>query len=565
MTQILARSVLALFASSALVAGAGAAGASPSAHATPAVMRDGADAPQLILAATHHRKHHAAAKGSAHKATSHHRGHRKGHHAAQAAADEADAGVPGANGHVTEVASAGETYKVKKGDNLAKVAAKLGVEVAELKKLNKIKGTSIRAGQVLKGPGSTEKAYVAARGDTVAAVAKRFGVTEKALKSQNGLSRRGVSLKSGQRLTLPEGARDHGAPKADTETATSRRMRGRLTTPAEDEAPIASAGADRGSMGRVTEVPGPPRTYRTRKGDTLEKVADRLGVSVSQLKKQNHLRSSHLRRGQTLHAPGGMVKAYVVGPSDTTYGIAKRFGVSIEALRAANGMGRRGTIHTGERLRLPSGYRDHGPTAAERPVIARPYSTPQPDGGGARPAGPQPYVPVPVPIPTGPRAYSPPMTPGAGPAQAPTSSPPPTDAQISELGRGRFLWPLRGEILSEFGPKAEGQRNDGINIQASVGDAVHAAAAGEVAYAGDQVPGYGNLVLITHPDGWVTAYSHLSRLEVKMQQKVTQGQEIGQAGSTGGVSAPQLHFEVRYRPNNLDRARPIDPKLVLPR
>jgi len=553
MTQILARSVLALFATSSLALGASTASASPAVRATPAVMRDGADTPQLILAATHHRKHHASAKGAAHKKTAHRKGHGKGRHHAAEAADESDAGAPGANGHISEVASAGETYKVKKGDTLAKVADKLGVEVAELKKLNKIKGTSIRAGQVLKGPGSTEKAYVAARGDTVAAVAARFGVTAKALKSQNGLGRRVASLKSGQLLTLPEGARDHGAPKAETESTPSRRLRGRLAAPAEEEAPLPSAGADRAVMGRVTEVPGPMRSYRTKRGDTLEKVADRLGVSVSQLKKQNHLRSSHLRRGQVLRAPGGMVKAYVVGPSDTTYGIARRFGVTIEALRAANGMGRRGTIHTGERLRLPSGWRDHGPGAGQAP-------NPLP------PEGPIFNRPPVVPIPTGPRTYTPPATtPGTGPAFAPTSAPPPSDAQISELGRGKFIWPVQGQILSEFGPKAGVQEGAGINIQANAGDPVRAAAAGEVAYAGDQLPGYGNLVLITHPDGWVTAYSHLSKVEVKMKQKVTQGQEIGQAGSTGGVAQPQVHFEVRYYPNPQDRAKPVDPRLVLPK
>jgi murein DD-endopeptidase MepM/ murein hydrolase activator NlpD len=80
-----------------------------------------------------------------------------------------------------------------------------------------------------------------------------------------------------------------------------------------------------------------------------------------------------------------------------------------------------------------------------------------------------------------------------------------------------------------------------------------------VVYAGDQVPGFGNLVLIKHPDGWATAYSHLSRIDVKAQQKVTQGQQIGQAGISGGVPEPQLHFEVRYG------ARAVDPKMVLPK
>jgi murein DD-endopeptidase MepM/ murein hydrolase activator NlpD len=548
MTQTLTRSVLALFATSALALSANAAAASSSMRAAPAVLRDGADAPQLILAATHHRKHHAATKASTHKASSHRRGHGRGRHAVvQPIADEESVtGAPGANGHIAEVATGGEGYTVKKGDNLQKIADQLGVEVAELKKLNKIKGTSIRAGQVLKTPGSTSKAYVAARGDTLAGVAKRFGVSEKALKAENGLGRRASALKSGQHLKLPDGYRDHGVPKAE-----GPRLRGRVgaSVPAE-EMPVAGS-----VSGRVVEIPGPPRTYKVRRGDTLDKVADKLGVSVAQLKKQNHLRSSHIHPGQTLKAgPGGPVKAYVVGPGDTTYSIARRFGVSIEALRAANGMGRRGTIHTGQKLRLPAGFRDHGPSVSAAPLAFPSRPPPStPEGGqpqpGAPPATARPYTPPPV---------------TNGPPLPPASASAPTDAQVSEMGRGKFAWPLRGEVLSDFGPKTAGQRNDGLNIQANAGDAVHAAAAGDVVYAGDQVPGFGNLVLVKHADGWVTAYGHLSKIEVKMQQKVSQGQEIGQAGSTGGVAEPQLHFEVRYAPNPAERARPIDPKLVLP-
>uniref|UniRef100_UPI002FDAEB73 murein hydrolase activator EnvC family protein n=1 Tax=Phenylobacterium sp. TaxID=1871053 RepID=UPI002FDAEB73 len=140
----------------------------------------------------------------------------------------------------------------------------------------------------------------------------------------------------------------------------------------------------------------------------------------------------------------------------------------------------------------------------------------------------------------------------------------PADSRIAELGRGRFVWPMRGDMLSTFGPKGTGQRNDGINLRARAGETVRAAAAGDVVYAGDQVPGFGNLVLIKHADGWVTAYGHLSRIDVKMQDKISQGQQIGQAGSTGEVTEPQLHFEVRYAPTPQDRARPIDPMLVLP-
>jgi murein DD-endopeptidase MepM/ murein hydrolase activator NlpD len=122
---------------------------------------------------------------------------------------------------------------------------------------------------------------------------------------------------------------------------------------------------------------------------------------------------------------------------------------------------------------------------------------------------------------------------------------------------------VRGDVLSGFGPKPGGQRNDGVDIAAPEHSAVHAAASGDVVYAGDQIPGFGNLVLIKHEGGWVTAYAHLSMSEVKIREHVSQGAEIGQVGLSGGVDQPQLHFEIRYAPSPRDKARPIDPSLVL--
>jgi murein DD-endopeptidase MepM/ murein hydrolase activator NlpD len=136
---------------------------------------------------------------------------------------------------------------------------------------------------------------------------------------------------------------------------------------------------------------------------------------------------------------------------------------------------------------------------------------------------------------------------------------------VARIGRGRFLWPVRGEIISGYGPKGGGQRNDGVNIRATAGDPVRAVASGDIVYAGDQVPGFGNLVLIKHADGWVSAYGHLARIDVKIQDRVVQGQQIGQIGATGGVPEPQLHLEIRYAATPQDRARPLDPMLVLPR
>ena len=141
----------------------------------------------------------------------------------------------------------------------------------------------------------------------------------------------------------------------------------------------------------------------------------------------------------------------------------------------------------------------------------------------------------------------------------------PTEAEIIASGKGKFAWPLRGEILSSFGIKGTGQRNDGLNIRAPQGTPVLSSADGEIAYAGNQVPTFGNLVLVKHADGWVTAYAHLSSTSVKMRQQVKQGEQLGTVGATGGVNEPQLHFEMRYAPTAKDKAKPVDPALVLPR
>jgi murein DD-endopeptidase MepM/ murein hydrolase activator NlpD len=132
-------------------------------------------------------------------------------------------------------------------------------------------------------------------------------------------------------------------------------------------------------------------------------------------------------------------------------------------------------------------------------------------------------------------------------------------------GAGRFVWPVRGQILSSFGVTGVGRRNDGVDIGAVAGAPVGAAASGEVVYAGDQVPGFGNLVLIKHASGWVSAYAHLGTVIVKMRQMVYQGEPLGTVGMTGGVGAPQLHFEIRYAATPSEKARPVDPVLVLPR
>jgi murein DD-endopeptidase MepM/ murein hydrolase activator NlpD len=524
-------------------------------------------------------------------------------------------------GKVVEVEGKAVSYEVKKGDNLEKIARKLDTTVEQLKDDNGLKKNAIQPGQTLQGPRPTAKAYVAGSGDTLFAIGRRFGVSADALRDENDLSRN-ASIRAGQKIRLPDGYHDKGAitstsrvqvaGSADSEPAAAP-VREPIDTPrAPSRSPASQAAAaptfrtvtTRSVTGKVVEVEGPAVSYEVKKGDNLEKIARKLDTTVDALKDDNGLKKSAIQPGQTLKGPRTTAKAYIAGSGDTLAAIGKRFGVSVEGLRGENDLGRNASVRAGQKIRLPDGYRDKGPiTSSTRVAIAPPVETaPEPRPTETRPTEPRPYVPQPVsstgqpatpqptipapsapaprpytppPVTTTPRPYSPPTTtaprpytpgaPSGAPAAAPTSAPPPSDAQISELGRGRFIWPLQGQMISDFGPKGAGQRNDGINVSARAGDPVRAAAAGDVVYAGDQVPGFGNLVLIKHPDGWVTAYGHLSHVDVKMQQKVAQGQQIGQAGATGGVSEPQLHFEVRFAPSPLERARPIDPKLVLPK
>ncbi|MEJ1968894.1 MAG: M23 family metallopeptidase [Rhizomicrobium sp.] len=132
-----------------------------------------------------------------------------------------------------------------------------------------------------------------------------------------------------------------------------------------------------------------------------------------------------------------------------------------------------------------------------------------------------------------------------------------TPAPPAAGGTMAFAWPLAGQVISDFGSTANGGRNDGINIAAPSGTPIHAAAAGQISYAGNELRGYGNLILIKHDNGYVTAYAHADRITVNRGDMVAKGQVIGYAGQTGDVASPQLHFEIRKG------VQPVNPRTLL--
>lgn len=287
-------------------------------------------------------------------------------------------------------------------------------------------------------------------------------------------------------------------------------------------------------------------------------------------------------------------------PGDDVLAIVRRYDVSMPALIALNGLQPPYALQAGQTLRLPGAP---GAAPGPAPTITLPSGggftgvgggapmggTPlntvpstagglavqrlPPPGGAAAPVVPgvvPPAVPGQVP-PAGPVTGQVPLAPTTG---APTSivpKPPaatvppvasatvPAPAAVPQVAArgGHFAWPVTGSVIAGYNAPLAGKPNQGINISAPAGTPIKAAGPGVVAYAGNELRGYGNLVLIQHGDGLVTAYAHAASLSVKKGDQVTAGQTIGTVGQTGAVDAPQLHFEVRKN------SSPVDPKQYL--
>ncbi len=221
-------------------------------------------------------------------------------------------------------------------------------------------------------------------------------------------------------------------------------------------------------------------------------------------------------------------------PGDTLYAIAKRNGTTIGDLIAANGITSPDRIYAGQQLTLPgvgaSRSVETAPATAT-PSRAEPASTETRTGSASR---------------VGPKPVSPAATRAANPSPVRNASQRvPSKLVAPPRAGGRFAWPVSGRVISAYGAKGKGLHNDGINIAAKRGTAVKAAENGVVVYAGNELPGFGNLILIKHAGGWFTAYGHSEQLLVERGAKVKRGERIATIGSTGSVTTPQLHFEVR--------------------
>lgn len=335
-------------------------------------------------------------------------------------------------------------------------------------------------------------------------------------------------------------------------------------------------------IGQVLVIPN-LRQYIVQSGDSLPLVARKFSVETSTLVKLNHLSPPYaLIVGTKLVLP----------PETEGVAVAAAAPVPVTTSRFAP------VEPTQSTPDAKFGATPLPPPAASTPATAAPA---KPTATTLPPPTPLEPVPVPPPPPSRTQAPPPPEAPTASsqPAVAPTKSkltaapapepsaapeddapaattaPPepesganaPTNAvagapAVTALVQNHrapsaplFYWPVRGKVLSTFGPAAGGTHNDGINIAAEAGTEVHAADSGTVAYAGNELRGFGNLLLIKHADGWVTAYAHNQELLVAKGDHVQRGQAIAKVGDTGGVGRAQLHFEIRQRTTAVD---PLD-------
>jgi len=278
--------------------------------------------------------------------------------------------------------------------------------------------------------------------------------------------------------------------------------------------------------------------YVVKAGDTLTRIANLTGASAEAIARENALETPFVvKLGQRLTIPGG--RYHLIRRGESGIAIARAYGVDWSQVATMNHLQEPYILREGQRLLLPSVQEAAHMTLEQR---AEAFQLDIDDiVTGGEPALAENAAPAP---------------PTPGPAQ-PIS---PTAAVATPSGdfSGRFTWPLEGKIVRRFGDLGNGRRNDGINIAASIGTPIRAAADGVVAYIGTDVAIYGGLVLIKHGNGWLTAYGHCQQIAVARGQAVRKGDVIATVAEAGLASEDQLHFEIR-------KGRvPVDPRDHLP-
>ncbi len=309
-------------------------------------------------------------------------------------------------------------------------------------------------------------------------------------------------------------------------------------------------GATGERVGDTSEQASVPGTIIVQRGDSLYRISRRYNVRLRAIIDANSLKPPYtIFPGQKLTMP--VTGVHVVARGETVYQISERYGTEPGALVRLNRISPPFRLVPGQRLVLPpaSSSTASGQTTTVS-TTARSVGT----GAAANPDSPAPRTATRS---TRSRSISAPAPRTVlPPERVEVKRAPPTSSSVAPPpSSGGFLWPVNGRVLSRFGTLGKGLQNDGINIVAPRGTPVRAVQNGVVAYSGNELRGFGNLLLIKHAGGWISAYAHNDALLVKTGEQVRRGQVISRVGSTGSVDKPQLHFELRLENRAVDPER----------
>ena len=354
------------------------------------------------------------------------------------------------------------------------------------------------------------------QGDTIDGLVKRYGVPAGAIAEANNLPN-GSTLRPGQRLVIP---------KYD--------VTGSTTSAPRQGAPMNIAAAP----SYAAPKPAAPMTMPAAQSPATQSTA---------------------ASGQHIH---------IIAPGETLMKLSRQYNRPLIEIARANNIPPSTLVKVGDRIVIPGVHGAPQHAAARQPmpqpvpvatvggkpaVVAMQPPIAQPQVAPSKIAQPKIAAPATQKVAALPAPANQPTANVVSPAAE--SPEPPKVKQDATAGLPTFRWPVNGRVIAAFGPKPTGQQNDGINVSVPEGTPIKAAEDGVVAYAGNELKTYGNLVLIRHSNGYVTAYAHASEIMVKRDDTVKRGQIIAKAGQTGSVNAPQVHFEIRKGSTPVDPTR----------
>ena len=410
--------------------------------------------------------------------------------------EQADLNPPSVHAAPQAIETPPSKVTVRAGQSLYAVARDANVPVRALIDANHLQPPyKLQIGQVLTVPGTRQ--HVVQPGESLYAVARQYGVEASSLARENHLNPP-YALKNGTVLLLPPSVEPGSAPPPTMIAA----------APPPSAPPPSAPPPSPGSSGiSVAPLPPPVKPATPTPPPSATKPPTPLQPTATPPAAATPIQTATLPPPPASSAPAPPATPTAVTPSPSA------------------------------------------PAVVAPPAPANPPPAPTPPPAATPPAKPAPQQ-VAAPPPE-PESGAKPAAPAAETAAAVATAVANHADPVSPI----FLWPVRGKILSVFGTATAGTQNDGINIAAPAGTTVSAAESGTVAYAGNELRGFGNLLLIKHADGWVTAYAHNEVLLVKKGQKVRRGEPIARVGSTGGVAQAQMHFELRRGTKAID---PLD-------